>query len=246
MNDKLATIILAGGKGTRMKSDLPKVLHRVLGETMVSRVVAQAKSIGAKKIVVVVGYKKELVQDELKNKSVEFAIQEEQLGTGHAIQMAEGNFTNWDGDILILSGDVPLLTTETIEKLIQKHKDEDADGTVLSAIFENPAGYGRIIRKEDGTYSHSVEEKDASNEEKKIKEINSGIYIFKSKHLFNYLSNIGNDNAQGEYYLTDIVPMMVKDNKKVVLTVANDPNEIEGVNTIEHLQNAENKLRRIK
>ncbi|MEA3499715.1 MAG: sugar phosphate nucleotidyltransferase [Candidatus Marinimicrobia bacterium] len=243
-NNKLGVIILAAGKGTRMKSSLPKVIHKVLNETMISRVVSQAKSVGAEKIIVVVGYKKELVIDALKNKDVEFAIQSEQLGTGHAIKMTKDNFNSWNGDILILSGDVPLLTTATIEKLIKKHNEEKADATVLSAIFEDPTGYGRIIRKDDDTYSYSVEEKDANDKEKKIKEINSGIYIFKSKHLFHYLRFINNDNAQSEYYLTDVVPMMVAENKKVFLQVANDPNEIQGVNTVQQLKDAENKLRR--
>ena len=244
-NNKLGAIILAAGKGTRMKSSLPKVLHKVLGETMISRVVSQAKNVGAKKIVVVVGYKKDLVIDELKNKDVEFAIQSEQLGTGHAIKMAKDKFTSWDGDVLILSGDVPLLTTATIEKLIEKHNKEKADATVLSVIFSDPTGYGRIIRTKDDTYSHSVEEKDANYDVKKIKEINSGIYIFKSKHLFHYLRFINNDNTQNEYYLTGVLPLMVGDNKKIVLQVANDPNEIQGINTIQQLKDAENILRRI-
>lgn len=242
--NKLGVIILAAGKGTRMKSSLPKVLHRVLNESMISRVVSQAKSIGAEKTVVIVGYKKEMVVEELKNRDVEFAIQSEQLGTGHAIQMATENFKNWDGDVIILSGDVPLLTTATIEKLIEKHNKEKADASVLSAIFEDPTGYGRIIRKADDTYSHSVEEKDANDEIKKIKEINSGIYIFKSKHLFHYLRFINNDNAQGEYYLTEVLPLMVKDNKKIVLQIANNPNEIQGINTIQQLQDADNQLRK--
>ena len=245
MNDnKLGVIILAAGKGTRMKSSLPKVLHKVLGETMVSRVVSQAKSVGAKKIVVIVGYKKELVIEELKNKEVEFAIQSEQLGTGHAIKMAKDNFKSWDSNIMILSGDVPLLTTATIEKLIKKHNEEKADASILSAIFEDPTGYGRIIRKTDNTYSHSVEEKDASDKVRKINEINSGIYIFKSKHLFYYLRFIDNDNAQGEYYLTEVLPLMARDNRKIVLQIADNSNEIQGINTIQQLKDAENQLRR--
>lgn len=242
--NKLGVIILAAGKGTRMQSSLPKVIHKILNKTMISRVVSQAKSVGIEKIVVVVGYKKELVINELKNKDVEFVIQSKQLGTGHAIKMAKDKFNSWNGDILILSGDVPLLTAATMNKLIKKHNEEKADATVLSAIFNDPTGYGRIIRNNDDRYSHSVEEKDANDEIKKIKEINSGIYIFKSKHLFHYLRFINNDNAQGEYYLTDVVPMMVAEDKKVFLQVANDPNEIQGVNTIQQLRNAENKLRR--
>lgn len=246
MSTALATVILAAGKGTRMKSDLPKVLHKVLGETMVSRVVACAKEAGSSQTVVVIGHKKELVEQELAKKNVEFAVQSEQLGTGHAVMMAEPALTNFSGDVLILAGDVPLLTSETLIKLLKTHDEEEADATVLSAMFDDPHGYGRIIRTADGDYSHSVEEKDADDEIKKIKEINSGIYVFKSELLFHYLRFIGTDNVQGEYYLTDVLPLMRKDNKKIALQVADDPDEIQGVNTVDQLREAEEKLKALK
>lgn len=243
MSTALATVIMAAGKGTRMKSDLPKVLHRVLGQTMVSRVVDLAEEIGSERTVVVIGHKKELVEQELADRKVDLAVQAEQLGTGHAVMMAEPPLRDFDGDVLILSGDVPLLTAETLKKLIATHVDENADATVLSAIFEDPHGYGRIIRTEEGTYSHSVEEKDADDEIRKIKEINSGIYLFKSSLLFHYLRFVGTDNVQGEYYLTDVLPMMRKDKKKIALQVADDPGEIQGVNTVDQLKEAEEKLK---
>ena len=239
----LATVILAAGKGTRMKSDLPKVLHKVLGETMVARVVARAKEAGSSRIVVVIGHKKELVEKELTGKNVDFAVQAQQLGTGHAVMITEPELKDFSGDILILAGDVPLLTSETLIKLIRTHHEEEADATVLSAIFDDPHGYGRIIRTPDGDYSHSVEEKDANDEIRKIKEINSGIYLFKSELLFHYLRFIGTDNIQGEYYLTDVLPLMRKDNKKIALQVADDPDEIQGVNTVDQLGEAEEKLK---
>jgi bifunctional UDP-N-acetylglucosamine pyrophosphorylase/glucosamine-1-phosphate N-acetyltransferase len=243
MSTAFATVILAAGKGTRMKSDLPKVLHKVLGETMVSRVVACAEETGSSQTVVVIGHKKELVEQELVGKNVDFVVQAEQLGTGHAVMMAEPVLKDFLGDVLILAGDVPLLTSKTLIKLIKTHHEEEADATVLSAIFENPHGYGRIIRIPEGNYSHSIEDKDADVEIKKIKEINSGIYLFKSELLFHYLRFIGTDNAQGEYYLTDVLPLMRKDNKKIALQIADDPDEIQGVNTVDQLRQAEERLK---
>jgi UDP-N-acetylglucosamine diphosphorylase/glucosamine-1-phosphate N-acetyltransferase len=243
MSTALATVIMAAGKGTRMKSDLPKVLHKVLGETMVARVVALAEKVGSSKTIVVIGHKKELLEEELANKNVDLAVQEQQLGTGHAVIMAEPLLQNFTGDVLILSGDVPLLTSATLEKLIAKHEEEGADATVLSAVFDDPHGYGRIVRTPEGNYSHSVEEKDADDDIKKIKEINSGIYLFKAELLFHYLHFVGTDNVQGEYYLTDVLPMMRKDNKKIALQVADDPDEIQGVNTVDQLKEAEEKLK---
>jgi len=243
MSTALATVILAAGKGTRMKSDLQKVLHKVLGKTMVARVVACAEESGSSRTVVVIGHKKELVEKELADKKVDFAVQAQQLGTGHAVMMAEPVLHDFSGDVLILAGDVPLLSSETLIKLIKTHQEENADATVLSAIFDNPHGYGRIIRTPEGNYSHSVEEKDADDEIRKIKEINSGIYVFKSKLLFHYLRFIGTDNKQGEYYLTDVLPLMRKDNKKIALQIADDPDEIQGVNTVDQLREAEEKLK---
>ncbi|MEA2076441.1 MAG: NTP transferase domain-containing protein [Candidatus Marinimicrobia bacterium] len=243
MSSALATVILAAGKGTRMKSDLPKVLHKVLGETMVARVVAQAEEVGSIRTVVVIGHKKELVEEELAGKEVDFAVQAVQLGTGHAVMMAGPVLEDFNGDVLILAGDVPLLTSATLKKLIKTHRKEEADATVLSAVFDDPYGYGRIVRTPEGNYSHSVEEKDANDEIRKIKEINSGIYLFKSELLFHYLRFIGTDNVQGEYYLTDVLPMMRKDNKNIALQIADDPDEIQGVNTVDQLREVEEKLK---
>lgn len=245
MSSSLSAIILAAGKGTRMKSDLPKVLHKVLGKSMISRVIDQAKQAGAQKIVVVVGYKKEMVIESLQGTDVQFAVQEEQLGTAHAVQQCEPFFQNWNGHILVLSGDVPLLTGETLQKLISRHQENDADATLLTAELENPHGYGRILRNADDTLKDIVEEKDADEEIQKIKEINSGIYIFKKELLFSYLKHVDNKNAQGEYYLPDVLPLMVRDNRKIYLQKAEQSEEIQGVNTVEQLKLAEEKLKRI-
>ncbi|HDT12363.1 MAG TPA: bifunctional UDP-N-acetylglucosamine diphosphorylase/glucosamine-1-phosphate N-acetyltransferase GlmU, partial [Candidatus Marinimicrobia bacterium] len=200
MANRLSAIILAAGKGTRMKSDLPKVLHKVLGETMISRVIRQARGCGCDKIVVVVGYEKEKVIDSLRDVNVDFAYQEEQLGTAHAVRQCEEHFQSYDGDILVLSGDVPLLTDTTLKKLISRHTENRADATLLTAIFDNPQGYGRILRNDDDTLQDIIEEKDADQTVKKIKEINSGIYVFKKDLLFSYLKLVDNKNSQGEYY----------------------------------------------
>ncbi len=246
MPSALATIILAAGKGTRMKSDLPKVLHKVLEETMVSRVVRQAEAVGSERTVVVIGHKKELVERELAGRRVVFAVQAEQLGTGHAVMMAQPSLEDFSGDVLVLAGDVPLLTAETLRKLIRTHREHGADATVLSAVFEDPYGYGRIVRTPEGNYSHSVEEKDADDEIRRIREINSGIYVFKAELLFHYLRFIGTDNVQGEYYLTEVLPLMRKDHKTVALQVADDPDEIQGVNTVAQLKEAEEKLKALQ
>lgn len=242
MSQALATIILAAGQGKRMNSDLPKVLHAVLGKPMVQWVIEQARGSGAQRVVVIIGHKKELVEETLKQESVEFAVQVQQLGTGHAVQQAEPQLGEWDGDILVLSGDVPLLSIDTLNKLSHKHQSEQADATVLTAIFENPFGYGRIVRNSDNTLEKIVEEKDATDGIRAIKEINSGIYIFKREHLFRYLRMVKNDNAQGEYYLPDILPMMIRDGYRVALEIAGDPEEINGVNTIDQLKMVEERL----
>jgi UDP-N-acetylglucosamine diphosphorylase/glucosamine-1-phosphate N-acetyltransferase len=228
-----------------MKSDLPKVLHKVLGETMISRVIRQARACDCDKIVVVVGYEKEKVIHSLQDVHVDFAVQEEQLGTAHAVQQCEEHLKSFNGDILILSGDVPLLTDTTLKKLINRHTENRADATLLTAIFENPHGYGRILRNDDDTLFDIVEEKDADNTIKSIKEINSGIYVFKKDLLFSYLKLVDNKNSQGEYYLPDVLPMMVRDKHKIFLQIADQAEEIQGVNTIEQLKLAEEKLKRL-
>ncbi len=243
MPSELSTIILAAGKGTRMKSDLPKVLHKVYGKTMISRVVDEAEKAGSMRTIVVVGHKKELVEEELSERNVVFAVQDRQLGTGHAVMVTRDLLEDLDGDILVLAGDIPLIRAETLKKLARTHRGSKADVTVLSAIFEDPSGYGRIVRTEDGKYSHSVEAKDADEKTRRIKEINSGIYVFKKAPLFHYLQFIGTDNAQGEYYLTDVLPLMRKDGKTIALQVADDPGEIRGVNNVGQLKEAEKILK---
>lgn len=239
---KMSSAIMAAGKGTRMKSDLPKVLHKINNRSMVHYVIDLAEKINSEKIVLIIGHKKELVEKECLNRKVEFAVQVPQLGTGHAMQMTESVFKGYDGDILVLSGDVPLLTQESIDALIDDHQKHKAIATLLTADLEDPFGYGRIIRNKDGAVERIAEQKDASENEQNINEINVGIYIFDSKCLFNALKKIKNDNAQGEYYLPDVIPMIIKEGKKVRAVKSQSFDETRGINTIEQLKEAETIL----
>lgn len=236
-NQKVSAIVLAAGKGTRMKSDLIKVLHPLAGIPMIYYVMDLLKSFSLDKIAIVVGYQSEKVKSALfewkKTSNIEFDIilQEEQLGTGHAVLCTKKLFENYKGKIVILYGDVPLLKKETINEMIDKlNNNEDAVLAILTAILENPTGYGRILRNEKGEIKKIIEEKDASLEERKIKEINSGIYCVDKDFLFYALNKLDNKNVQGEYYLTDIVEIAVRENRKVVTIIAKNSNEVIGIN----------------
>ncbi len=235
-NKKLATIILAAGKGTRMKSDLPKVLHIVDDNPMLIHVIGLAKRINSERIINILGHKKDLVIEAIKSQNVEYVIQEPQLGTGHAVQQTEILLKDFEGDVLVLSGDVPLLRKSTIDTMLKIHREADNGATVLTAIFEIPHGYGRVIRKDDDTLDHIIEEKDCNDEQRKIKEINAGIYIFKSKELFPALNKIKNDNKQNEYYLPDALKYIAKAGQSIALHITSEPIEISGVNTVEQLR----------
>jgi len=223
------SIILAAGAGTRMKSKLAKVLHEVLGKSMIEHVIKTAKLSGSKEICVVVGHQAEMVMNNIKD-DVEFVMQEEQLGTGHAVMQAD-DFIEEEGNVLILFGDAPLITSETIMSMIDFHNEQDNSVTVLSAYVDDPTGYGRIVRDCTGKFLKSVEQKDATEDERKIKEVNSGIYCFKAKDLKQSLKLISNNNVQNEYYLPDTLKILMDDDKKVNAIAANDYKEILGVNS---------------
>ncbi len=227
--ENMRAIILAAGEGTRMKSKLPKVLHKVLGRSMVGHVMVAAKGAGAEQVCVVVGHKAEEVKAAI-GEGVSFALQEQQLGTGHAVMQAD-LFIQGEGDVLVLFGDTPLITEATLQKLIAFHKAQNHGVTVLSAIVEDPTGYGRIIRDEQGNFIKSVEHKDASEEERQVREINSGMYCFKAKALKEALQNITNHNVQGEYYLPDTLQAIRSKGLTVNALVAEDPQDILGVNS---------------
>ncbi|RMI20095.1 MAG: UDP-N-acetylglucosamine pyrophosphorylase [Calditrichaeota bacterium] len=240
---ELATVILAAGKGTRMKSDLPKVLHTLNGRPMVHYVIDVAEAIGSRRIVLVVGHKKELVIEACRERGVEFVVQSPQLGTGHAVLQTHPLFEGYQGDILVLSGDVPLLRAETLQKLLDIHRQEQPLATLLTTEMDDPTGYGRIVRDENGLVKQIVEHKDADEEIRKIREINVGIYIFRAEPLFRTLPLVKNDNAQGEYYLPDVVKIYVDRGEKVAAVLTGDVEETHGINTVEQLQRAEAILR---
>ncbi len=233
----VAAVILAAGQGKRMKSDLPKVMHEVGGKPMVQHVIGQAKGIDADPVVVIVGHGRELVISVVEEAGATWAVQEDQLGTGHAVQMAEEALEGFTGDILVLSGDVPLLSVETLSRVLAYHRQKAAAATVITANAPDPAGYGRVLRGEDGNVYAIREHKDCSEDELAIDEINSGIYLFRKTELFDALRNVTNDNAQGEYYLPDVFARYFREGKPVA-AIAAGFEEIHGINNREDLAEA--------
>ena len=236
-------VILAAGKGTRMKSKLYKVLHPVLGKPMVEHVVDQLDQIGVSRQIVIVGHGAEAVQDTLGTR-VEYAVQEEQLGTGHAVQMAEAELAGKAGATLVVCGDTPLLTAETLEALLAHHEAQQAKVTVLTAIADDATGYGRVVRGEDGNVTKVVEHKDASETELAIHEINTGTYVFDNELLFDALKQVGNNNAQGEYYLPDVISIAKEAGEVVAAHTAPTFDETIGVNDRVALSQAEAIMRK--
>lgn len=235
-------IILAAGKGTRMKSALPKVVHKVCGKEMVNHVINVSKKSGVSEIVAILGHGSEVVKDVLPT-DTKIAMQTEQLGTGHAVMMANDYITE-DDTIVVLCGDTPLVNSDTLENLFKYHIENGYHATVLTTKVDNPTGYGRIIRDENQDLLKIVEQKDANEEEKLVNEINSGIYCFNGKSLKEALSKINNNNAQGEYYLTDTVEIMRDNNLKVGAFNGATIEELMGVNSRVELSKAEEIMRR--
>jgi UDP-N-acetylglucosamine diphosphorylase/glucosamine-1-phosphate N-acetyltransferase len=239
---KLATVILAAGKGKRMKNpNKSKVMFELAGIPLIEYVVNLALKIESDLIVLIVGHQKQSVIDFINEKfkehiaKIRFANQDEQLGTGHAIMQTYDNLSDFEGDVLILSGDVPLLKYETVEKFISFHKNNKFKASLLSAIFDEPFGYGRIIRDKEGNFIDIIEEKDAGDDVKKIKEINSGIYVIDNTLLFEAVKTLKTDNAQGEYYLTDVFNYFRLNNISIGAIPVGNNVEISGINTIEQL-----------
>jgi UDP-N-acetylglucosamine pyrophosphorylase len=236
----LAVVIMAAGKGTRMKSDLPKVLHPANGRPVVEYVIEKSLSLKPESIVLIIGHQAELVRQATADSPVSYALQQPQLGTGHAIMQTEPLLKDFDGEVIILSGDAPLVTTLTLRELLAFHRLHQAVATVLTADMDDPTGYGRIIRDHGGDeVLRIVEQKDASEEEKAVTEINSGVYVFDARELFAALKGITNTNAQQEYYLTDVFGICFGRGLKVCAFKVGDPNEIRGINTPEQLHEAE-------
>jgi bifunctional UDP-N-acetylglucosamine pyrophosphorylase/glucosamine-1-phosphate N-acetyltransferase len=231
----LHVVVLAAGKGTRMKSAQPKILHRAAGLPLIEHVLRVVDPLKPASVVVIVGHQPESVRAVLGDRpDVDFAIQEPQLGTGHAVLQAESLLTNKTGCVLLLSGDVPLVRTRTVERLLDQHWASRAAATVLTASIGNPDGYGRVVRNNGGVAA-IVEHRDATPGQRAIREINSGIYAFDLPRLFPALRTIGSGNAQGEYYLPDLIRIFRSDGLGVEATVLDDPNEILGVNSRKEL-----------
>lgn len=242
-NSALATVILAAGRGTRMKSDLAKVLHPICGRPMLWYVVELARSVGSEKTVVVTGHQSDLVEETMKGGDLIYAFQEMQMGTAHAVLQAGDALRDFEGDTLILCGDVPLLLPSTTEGLLDNHRSTGSAITVMTALPDNPGSYGRVVKNEGGEILRIVEASDAGTEEMAIREINTGIYCADNTFLFEAVRKIDNKNAQGEYYFTDIIEIASRENRKAGSFIIDDPSEAMGINTLDDLKAAEDIMR---
>jgi len=239
-------VILAAGQGTRMKSAKPKVLHEIAGRPMIEHVLRTAAAVSPATTTVIVGHKAKYVEDQLGMRSgLAFALQEPQLGTAHALQQAEPHLKGRGGTLVLLSGDVPLLSRRTLETLLETHRGAQAAATVVTATVERPFGYGRIVRSK-GHIVRIVEERDASPAQRQIKEINSGIYAFDLAPLFDALRGISSKNAQGEYYLTDLIALYRRRKMVVDTILVDDPAEIRGINSRSELAEVSRLVRQKK
>ena len=239
MISKLHVGILAAGKGSRMESKLPKVLHKLNGISLIDYVLNTASELNPDSITLVVGFQKDMVKNHIKNNNINYVSQDEQLGTGHAALQIERQLQNQEGHLLILYGDVPNIKSNTLSPIINQHIKEDRKATVITATIEDPKGYGRIVRDKNGDLLRIVEEKDCTDDERKIKEWNPGIYIFKIPQLFNELKRIGSNNASNEYYLTDVIEL-IKENSPIQAERISNSSEVIGINTINQLSDLEN------
>jgi len=250
VNTDLNILILAAGLGTRMKSNLAKVLHRLDGRPLISHVCRTAEELGPKMIYTVVGHQgedvKAAVLAEIDGPIADFAWQRQMLGTGDAVNSARELLADSDSTLLVLSGDVPMIKRSTLEALVRLHNDHHgrrAACTILTVKLQDPTGYGRVIRDELGTFDRIVEQKDGSPDQLAVKEINSGIYCFDTKKLFTALKQVGNQNAQGEYYLTDVPRILCADGEDIAIYLHDDAAEIEGVNDRRQLSAMERTIR---
>jgi len=240
----MKAIILAAGKGKRLHSEqfsLPKVLRQANGRPLLGYVTESLSFIDKKDTIIVVGYKREQVMEQFPG--YVFAVQDEQLGTGHAVNMAKDILADYNGPVLVCYGDMPLFTPDTYKNALLTHESADADCTIITGITDDKLAYGRIIRDENGKFVTVVEDKDCTPEQKLIKELNIGIYVFNSVKLFEALGNLRNNNAQGEYYLTDAPELIRKNGGKIETYTINDGKQLLGVTTPEDLELCESILR---
>ncbi|MGB0768115.1 MAG: NTP transferase domain-containing protein [Phycisphaeraceae bacterium] len=243
---RIDAIIMAAGKGTRMGGDLPKVLHEVAGRPMVWWVVKACREAGAERCVLVVGYKAELVREALAGEAgVEFVEQTEQLGTAHAVKMAEPAFDGQPiGDVFVLAGDGPLIRAQTLSRLIEVHRRTRAAATLATAIIDDPTGYGRIVRDEHGHFDAIVEQKDATDDQRAINEVNPSYYCFDGAAMFKTIDQIGAENAQREYYITDAPGLLKTQGQTVTVVDAVPPEDVLSINNPDQLAEVDRLLRR--
>ena len=230
----VTAVILAAGKGVRMKSRLPKVLHKLMGKPIVSYVIEASQKAKADRILLVVGHQADLVKNTI-GPGFEYVEQTQQLGTGHALMMAAKKMDGFKGDLLVLAGDTPFLTGPTLRKLIRHHQNTHAAATLMTAVMDPPPAYGRIVRDATGHLIRIVEERDATPEEKKITEVNTSHYCFQAGKVLPLLSELNTQNDQGEYYLTDIIQILTQQDDKVETITTKDPNVLIGINSRAHL-----------
>jgi bifunctional UDP-N-acetylglucosamine pyrophosphorylase / glucosamine-1-phosphate N-acetyltransferase len=240
----LAAVILAAGQGTRMKSALIKILHPLAGRQMIRHVLLAVQEVGADRVVCVVGYQREQVKDALGGlPSVEFAVQEDQRGTGHALQCASSALEGFDGDVLVVCADTPLLTRETLHEVVRVHREDGARATLLVVELADPSGYGRVVLDSEGGVQRIVEQKDADEPTRRIRLINTGVYCFAWRAVGPLLERLSADNAQGEMYLTDVMQMLAEAGTPARSVLLSDPQELMGVNDRAQLAEAEAVLR---
>ncbi|MBA4601247.1 bifunctional UDP-N-acetylglucosamine diphosphorylase/glucosamine-1-phosphate N-acetyltransferase GlmU [Thermoactinomyces mirandus] len=242
MQQNVYAVILAAGKGNRMKSNKHKVLHPICGKPIIDHIVGQLKKLQTEKTILVVGYQGEAVKEHLSGQ-VEFVEQEVQLGTAHAVMQAGPLLEKKEGITLVLNGDHPLFTAETFQRLIEKHRESKATATVLTAVMDDPTGYGRVIRQENGQVDRIVEHKDATAAEREIHEINTGTYCFDNQKLFSALALVNNDNAQGEYYLPDVLSILREQGEAIGAEIIQDLQESFGINDRIQLAEADKIMR---
>ena len=229
-------VILAAGQGKRMKSEMPKVLHEINGKAVIEFVIETARALGVAKVFVVIGYQGGLVQYRLKSRGLEFVWQREQLGTGHALLQTKPFLEHFKGKILVLCGDMPLVSVDSLEKLLTALDQEGVPAAVLTGELEDPQEYGRVIKTKNGYVDKIVEYKDANPKEKKVKEVSSGTFCFEARTIFPILEQVTADNAQQEYYLTDVARILKEQGKKTMAVLAQSPEELMGINSEEDLQ----------
>lgn len=239
VDGRVAALVLAAGEGTRMKSDKAKVLHELCGKPMIKWVVETVRRLGPERIVVVVGHQADRVRREMDGEDVDFVVQRKRLGTGHAAMQAEPVLGGFDGTIVVLNGDTPLLSGETLRGFVETHHRDGAAATVLTAELDDPSGYGRILRDGDGRFLRIVEDRDATETERETREINSGIFCFAATALFPALRRVDRGNVQGEYYITDVMEILRRDGAVVSAFRCDRREEVLGINTPGQLQEAE-------